>query len=229
MPVRAVTFDVYSALFDTPAGLATALSRLSERRGAALDPLAVARSWRRAHMDGLLIANSLDREDASNRRVIEAAARYALRNLDPPLSPQETGGLVDAWEHLPAWPESAEVLAAVRGRPVILAALSNGDRDMLEALLASLPVRFDRIISTEGGKFKPHPSVYRKTLTALGVPANELLHVAGSPTDAVGATAAGITTIWINRTRDAVLDPRFAPAHEAADLRGVLRYLEGTA
>jgi len=96
---------------------------------------------------------------------------------------------------------------------------------MLEALLTALPVRFDQIISTEGGKFKPHPSVYSKALEVLGMRAEDLLHVAGSPTDAMGATAAGLRTVWVNRAGGAVLDARFAPAHETGDLWGVLTLL----
>ena len=55
--------------------------------------------------------------------------------------------------------------------------------------------------------------------------AEELLHVAGSPTDAMGATAAGTRTVWINRTGDTVIEPALAPAYEVADLRGVLEML----
>lgn len=59
----------------------------------------------------------------------------------------------------------------------------------------------------------------------LDVGADELLHVAGSATDAMGATAAGLITLWVNRSGDAVVDPRFAPTHEGADLHAVVRVL----
>jgi 2-haloacid dehalogenase len=225
MPVRAVTFDVYSAMFATVGGLAHALTAFFHRRGVTADAAVAARAWRRAQMDYLLLANSLDREPASNRAAIDASARHTLRAFAPPPAPAEMEALVAAWEHLPAWPEAAEVVAEVRRRPLALGVLSNGDYGMLDALMRTFPVRFDRIVSVEGGKFKPHPSVYRKALTEMNVRPEELLHVAGSPSDAVGATAAGIRTIWINRARDAVLDPRFAPAHQSPDLRGVLALL----
>lgn len=225
MPVRAVTFDVYSAMFDTVRGLTDALRAFFHDRGRTGNAGAAARAWRRAHMDYLLIANSLDREPASNRAAIEASARYVLRSLAPQPGAAELEALVHAWERLPAWPEAAEVLTEVRRRPLALAVFSNGDYRMLDALMRTFPVRFDRIISVEGGKFKPHPSVYRKALAEMGVPAGDLLHVAGSPTDAAGATAAGLRTIWINRAGDAVVDPRFAPAHQAEDLRGILPLL----
>lgn len=225
MALRAVTFDVYSALFDTRAGLASALTDFTQRRGVTYDVGGTARAWRRAHMEYLLVANSLDREGASNRVAIESSARYVLRHLAPPLTDEELAGLVAAWERLPPWPETVDVLREVRRRPVRIGVLSNGDRAMLEALLRTLPVEFDVIVSTEGGKFKPHPSVYRAALGALGVAPDELLHVAGSATDAMGATAAGIRTVWINRSSEAVVDERFAPAHQAPTLHAVVDLL----
>jgi 2-haloacid dehalogenase len=226
MPVRAVTFDVYSAMFDTTGGLTSALTAFFHGRGVTADAAAAARAWRRAQMDYLLLANSLDREPASNRAAIEVSVRHTLRAFAPPPARAEMEMLVAAWERLPAWPEAAEALAEVRQRPLTLGVLSNGDYGMLDALMRTFPVRFDRIVSVEGGKFKPHPSVYRKALTEMGVRAEDLLHVAGSPSDAAGATAAGIRTIWVNRAGDTVLDPRFSPAHQSADLRGVLPLLE---
>lgn len=225
MPLRAITFDVYSALFDTNSGLARALGRVYEQRGRREDATAAARLWRQQQKDYLLIANSLDLEPAQNRRAIEASARYTLRGIRPPLTGQEIQVLVDTWEHLPPWPETIEVLRQIRQHPLIVGALSNGDEGMLRALLASLPVKFDVIISTEGGKYKPHPSVYRKALERLGAGVDDWLHVAGSSSDAMGATAAGIQTAWVNRKGDAVLDSRFAPAHEVADLGGIAKLI----
>ncbi len=221
MTIRAITFDVSSALFDTVSGLRSALEALLRARGAAGDPSALAQAWRRRHMEYLLVANSLDREPASNRTALGASARQTLRALKPSLTVDELSLLVDAWDTLPPWPDAAEVLTQVRRRPLILGTLSNGDGEMLRALVRNLPVTFDRVISTEGGKFKPHPSVYAKALEVLGVSRDELLHVAGSATDAAGATAFGIRTVWVNRAGDAVADPRLAPAHDLPDLSGV--------
>lgn len=223
---RAVTFDVYSALFDTVGGLTGAVAELLRRRGAGGEARTLARAWRSKHAESLLVATALDREPAGNRAAIEAAARFALRAILPPLSGDEAHALVAAWERLPPWPEAIGVLQAVRGRPLVLASLSNGDAEMQRALLATLAVPFDHVISTEGGRFKPHPSVYRKALQILGVGAAELLHVAGSATDAMGATAAEIRTLWVNRTGEPVLDPRLAPAFEGPDLSSVLLVLD---
>lgn len=227
MALRAVTFDVYSALYDTVSGLQRAIEALLRARDTPGDPAALARIWRQRHMEYLLTANSLDREPARNRTALEASARQTLAALRPPVTADELSRLLAAWETLPAWPDAVLVLTEVRRLPVILGTLSNGDADMLDALLRRFPVALDRVISTEGGKFKPHPSVYARALDVLGVDRKELLHVAGSATDAAGATAFGIRTVWVNRAGQLVADPRFAPAHDVKDLHGVLEILRG--
>src|SRR3989304_2247917 len=78
---------------------------------------------------------------------------------DPPVTPDELRALVDAWEDLPPWPEAAEVLEEVRRRGFGLATLSNGDEGRLRRLGgATPPVPVGQVVSTEGGRFKPHPS-----------------------------------------------------------------------
>jgi 2-haloacid dehalogenase len=224
--LRAVTFDVYSALFDTVGSLSAVLAELFRHRGRSDDPVAAARRWRQKHMEYLLVANSLEREPASNRRAIEMGARYALSQLEPLPDEGEVSDLVGAWERLDPWPDAIDILRRVRETPIALGVLSNGDQAMLQALLSRLPVAFDRVISTEGGKFKPHPSVYRKALEMTGGDASSLLHVAGSPTDAVGATAAGICTVWVNRGNDAVIEARLAPAYTVETLHEAWSIIE---
>jgi len=87
MTIRAVTLDVYSALFDTVSGLTAAVTGVLRRRNAIDDPRTVARRWRQKHAECLLVLNSLDRAPASNREAIEIAARFALRDVQPPLAP----------------------------------------------------------------------------------------------------------------------------------------------
>lgn len=220
--LKAITFDIYTAVFDTAGSIESALEEFFQRRNIDQNVSAVAKVWRQKHFDFLLLANSLEREPASNRRAIMEAARYALRQVDSPPNEDDLAHLAGAWERLTPWPDALEVLAEVRRMPVVLGALSNGDEDMLRALLATLPVSFDVVVSTEGSKFKPHPSVYGKALEMCDATSDTFIHVAGSVNDAMGATAAGIETIWTNRTGDTALDSRFAPAHEVRDLRTAL-------
>lgn len=49
--LRAVTFDVYAALFDTVEGLRRVLAAYPRHRGIAADPAALARTWRAKHAE----------------------------------------------------------------------------------------------------------------------------------------------------------------------------------
>ena len=63
--------------------------------------------------------------------------------------------------------------------------------------------RFDAvIISDEVGVAKPTPRIFALACDAIGVPAVECLHVGDRlDFDAVAATAAGLTGVWLDRVR----------------------------
>ena len=82
------------------------------------------------------------------------------------------------------------------------------------------------VLSSEtAGAYKPHPSVYELPIRMLDVNADEVLHVAGSGNDVLGARAYGIACYWSNRSSDSMLDTRYAPNHQGNNLRGVLDFL----
>ena len=94
---------------------------------------------------------------------------------------------------------------------------------MLEAVARNFsPNAFDHVLSSEtAGHYKPHPSVYALPTTALGIARSDIVHVAGSANDVLGAIAAGLRCIWSNRHADRLLDPAYPPTHEIPDLTGV--------
>ena len=133
--------------------------------------------------------------------------------------------LVRSWYSLTPWPEADEVLSACRAKGFRLAILSNGDHEMLTTLAGEFLTSFDDIFSSEHcGVYKPHPDMYAMPGRELGI--EDYLHVAGSPTDAIGARSAGVCCYWSNRQGDRVLLPDFAPDHEGPDLAGVLEVVE---
>jgi hypothetical protein len=59
-------------------------------------------------------------------------------------------------------------------------------------------------------------------LKALDLNPDQVLHVAGSATDTLGAKSAGLRCAWSNRFGDLVLDPKYKPDYEFKDLTGLL-------
>jgi 2-haloacid dehalogenase len=128
-----------------------------------------------------------------------------------------------AWQKLEWWPDVEEVLTTLKARGYLIGLLSNGDEAMLQALAARLPVACDHIFSSEeAGVYKPHPDIYALPLRRLGLTAEEVLHVAGSRIDAMGAKAAGLRCAWSNRQGDKVYDVAYSADYEFENLLGLL-------
>jgi 2-haloacid dehalogenase len=134
--------------------------------------------------------------------------------------------LAAAWDELEPWPEANAVLKAVHDGGHRIALLSNGDESMLRALAERLETPFDAIYSGEtAGAYKPAPAIYRLPSDDLGLEPADILHVAGSATDVMGAKSAGLTCAWSNRRGDRLIDPTLGPDFTFPNLRGVLEVL----
>jgi len=222
--VALVTFDVYSALFDIAGSLTGRLREatdLDEARAAQ-----VFQVWRAKQLERAAISNSLSLARTSFRDCTRQALGYVERRFGLALDDASRQELVMAWDRLAPWPEAPRVLETLASRGYSMALLSNGDRDMLQALAACLPVPFARIFSSEdAGTYKPHPAMYELPMRKLGLARAQVLHVAGAASDALGSTAAGVRCYWSNRTGDVPLDPAYAPAFTGTSLEGLLELL----
>lgn len=115
-----------------------------------------------------------------------------------------------------------ELLASLSRMRLPLALVTNGASDTQRDALRVLGIeqRFGAVVvSGEVGIAKPDPAVFAIALDRLGVKPESVWHVGDSlAADVVGAQAAGITAIWLNRggprRRDA--DPK--PDHELRSL-----------
>lgn len=221
---KLVTFDVYMALLDIEGSLTPVVSEMF----AIADDMArdFVRTWRAKQMERAAVSNSLGKGRTSFRDATAMGLDYAAWKTGVAIPPASRDPLLQAWDTLAPWPEANAVVRNVREIGLSTAILSNGDTDMLEAAAAVFDTGFDYILSSDqAGVYKPHPAIYSLTETKLGISTKDILHVAGSPNDVLGAVAAGITCIWSNRHGERLLDPDYPPEREYADLNGVLDYL----
>lgn len=194
MTTQAILFDVYGTLLDVH----SAVARLGEELGH--DAAAVSRQWRQKQLEYTWVY-SLRGEYRSFRAVTEAALDFALA-AHGVQSPALRGRLLQAYEQLDPFPEVAEALAALRKRGLRLAALSNGDVDMLETGLQVARIRssLDAVLSVAPlGVYKPDRRVYELGRSWAAVPASEIAFVSANAWDAGGAAAFGFRTFWIDR------------------------------
>jgi 2-haloacid dehalogenase len=145
---------------------------------------------------------SLRGEYRSFRALTEAALDFALASHRVP--PGELRGrLLQAYQELDPFPEVAAALAALSKRGLHLAALSNGDPDMLEAGLhaAGLRASLDTVLSVAAVKtYKPDRRVYELGRSWAQASPGEIAFVSSNAWDAGGAAAFGFRTFWIDRT-----------------------------
>ena len=194
MPIRAVLFDVYGTLLDVH----SAIARAGKELGAASD--AVSRLWRQKQLEYTWVW-SLRGEYHSFRALTEAALDFALA-AHGVKSEALRSRLLLAYEQLDPFPEVAEGLSALRKHGLRLAALSNGDPDMLEAALQAAGIRasLDAVLSVAPLRlFKPDRRVYEMGRAWADAPAEEIAFVSANAWDAGGAAGFGFRTFWINR------------------------------
>jgi 2-haloacid dehalogenase len=193
MTIRAVLFDVYGTLLDVHSAIARAGKELGP------DADAVSRLWRQKQLEYTWVW-SLRGEYRSFRALTEAALAFALTGHAE--SPALRHHLLQAYERLDPFPEVADTLSALRKPGLRLAALSNGDPDMLEAGLQAARIRssLDGVLSIAPLQiFKPDRRVYELGRAWVDAPADEVAFVSANAWDAGGAAAFGFRTFWIDR------------------------------
>ncbi|BCX17815.1 MAG: haloacid dehalogenase [Geminicoccaceae bacterium] len=217
---RAVVFDLYGTLLDVTRAVDPARAVL----GARADRLG--ELWRRKQLE-LSWLRSLMRAHRDFAAITEDALGWAMATVgveDAALA----RALRDAFERLPAFPDAAATLDALRAAGLHLAVLSNGTPAMLETSLATagLRDRFDLVLSVEpAGIFKPAPEVYRLATAALERPAAEIAFVSANAWDAHGAAWNGFLAIRVDRTGQPEDPLPGAPAHRIASLAELPRIL----
>jgi 2-haloacid dehalogenase len=213
---RWATFDCYGTLVDWDAGIATELGRLFGT-GAREDLLS------RYHA----IEPRIQREHPtwSYREVMAtvlAGLASEIGNAVPAGQEDALGRSLPGW---PVFPEVPGALAEAHARGWTLVALSNTDRDLIEASISAIGVPFERsIVASEVGSYKPALGHWRVFREATGANPTRHVHVAQSHFhDIAPAHELGIPSIWINRLGERG-EP--APTRELPDLEGLADVLD---
>lgn len=214
--LKAVTFDLWQTLLlDTPEGLRRAradrvggIQDALARRGFGLDLAAVERAYDAV---GPRLENVwVTRRDVGPRDQVRLLLECL--GLDGGLSAH--GKLMDALEDayclpiLSAMPilnaGARDVLETLQGRGLRLALICNTGRTpgkMLRLVLERLGLLGYLSVlsfSDELGLRKPHPEIFRQTLSALGVAPAEATHVGDDvTTDVAGARGVGMRAIHL--------------------------------
>jgi 2-haloacid dehalogenase len=138
------------------------------------------------------------------------ALLYTEKALGVDLGQESRAYLMQQYKHLPPFTDAAPGLSSLKRAGYLLAAFSNGEADVIRAVLenAGLLPLFDDVVSADELKtFKPDPAIYAHAARRLGQLANTLWLVSSNPFDIIGAKTAGLRTAWIKRDPRTVFDP----------------------
>jgi 2-haloacid dehalogenase len=213
---RWATFDCYGTLVDWNAGIGGELARLfgADRREALLARYHVIEPRIQAEQPGARY------RDVMADTLAEIAAEAGG---DLPEGERDALG-----RSLPDWPVFGEVpasLAQAHDRGWRLVALTNSDRDLIDASLRAIGVPFEgAVVASEIGSYKPAPRHWEVFYEAHADARGLHVHVAQSHSHDIIATARlGLPSVWINRLRE-VAQP--APTRELPDLNGLADVLD---
>ncbi len=134
-------------------------------------------------------------------------------------------GLLNAYLELDAFPDAKMLLRALKARGDKTAILSNGAPAMLKSAVeaAGLKADLDAVLSVDTLKmFKPRMDVYALVTREFACKPAEVVFVSSNRWDAMGATAFGFRTVWINRAGNPDEYTDCPPVAVVSDLTGVL-------
>ena len=133
--------------------------------------------------------------------------------------------LLDAYLKLDAYPDALKVLQELRARGNATAILTNGSPAMVTSAVeaAGLNGALDAVLSVDAVKmFKPRPEVYALVTAHFSCRPADVVFVSSNRWDAMGATAFGFRTVWVNRAKAPDEYPDSPPVAVTDSLTGVL-------
>ena len=123
-----------------------------------------------------------------------AAARFGVE-LDP-------DDVLPLLARLPPYPDVRPAVGRLQEAGVAWAVLTNGGAEQTRALLeaAGLAEQVWHVVSVEEVRaYKPHPAPYRHVVELLELPPERVTLVAAHGWDVLGARAAGLDAVWVDR------------------------------
>jgi len=225
---RAVLFDAYGTLFDVySVGLLA--EQLFPGHGQALGVL-----WRDKQIEYTRLVTTSNGGEHYRPfwDLTRAGLRFACKRLALELSVAAEERLMNQYRHLSAFPETREVLQALKSRGIVTGILSNGDPGMLDVAVrsAGLEGLLDHVLSVDAvRKYKTHPDAYAMGPQATGLPARQIAFVSCNSWDALGASWYGYTTLWVNRYALPFEELGTSPARTGHSLLDVLGFFPASA
>ena len=210
--VKALTFDLFGTVLDLSGSLTPFIARFLEAKGARVAPARFWEQWRHRqrleqYQDNIMMLGHSGYLETARRAFV-----YVLALNQIQATKEEVKKFMPAWQELSPFPEVVPGLEKLKTR-FKLVALSNGEPQFLDHLAKNrIRWNFDEVISVQvAGAFKPHPGVYLRAASLLGLEPAECLMVSANSFDVMGARACGFRGAYVNRYQLPFEDTPFQP------------------
>lgn len=222
MAVQAIVFDAYGTLFDV-----YSIGRLAEKlfpgKGEALATL-----WRDKQIEYTHL-RTLCSMYKPFWEVTQDALVFCCRKLGLDLDLDAQQALMSQYAKLQPFPECLDVIQQLRDKGFRLALLSNGNSQMLEAVVkaAGMQSLLPHLLSVDSvKKFKTAPEAYQMATDLFGVGAKNILFVSSNCWDVCGASWFGYRTFWVNRNDAPLEELGVTPNGQGRSLTDLLAFAE---
>lgn len=228
--VKALMFDVYGTLFSWE-GIAEAVAQIFRQKGVRVDPRAFNLFWRSRQLQYSMMNTMIGKGFEPFIWLTRKALRSAAEFHSVALTDEEQEQLTAVWlSKLEPYPDVLEGLKELKKLGYTMALLTNGNQEMVRIgvldRLAHMGFSFDTFFTADmWGVYKPHPDIYLKSVSKLGLQLREALHVCRMQFDVFGAKAAGLQVAWINRAKEPLEAYGLTPDFTASDLPELAKLL----
>jgi len=210
--VKALTFDAFGTVLDLGGSLTPFIAGFLKAKSSEASPQRFWEQWRyrqriEQYQDNIMMLGHCGYLEAARRAFV-----YTLGLNGVEASRDEVREFMKAWQELSPFPDVIPALQRLKER-YRLVALSNGEPHFLDHLAKNrIQWKFDRVISVQvAGAFKPHPGVYLRAASILGLEVGECMMVSANSFDVMGARACGFRGAFVNRYQLPYEDSPFQP------------------
>jgi len=191
---RILTFDCYGTLIDWESGIINALNAAFAAHDRNIPP----QTLLAAYAD---IEPQIQNEGYMRyREVLAEVMRRLGARFNTIFTADEVASLAESIRDWQPYPDTVPALQRLKSR-YKLAIISNIDDDLFAHSAKKLGVAFDEVITAQQvGAYKPSLRNFEVALERIGLPKENILHVAESTHhDIVPARQLGIHNVWVNR------------------------------
>lgn len=198
-----LAFDVYGTLINTQ-GIVSKLQEMAVNKAEEFS-----RIWRNKQLEysfrrGLM--QNYEKFSICTSNALDFTCSY----LNVSLTNEQKSELLKSYRTLRAFYDVTKCLQQLKSAGFRMYAFSNGSSDAVEELLVAAGIReyFIGIVSVDETKsFKPNPAVYSYFLRQSGASGSTAWLISSNPFDVIGAVSAGMKSVWVQRSKDAIFDP----------------------